>query len=205
MADRAKRRAYGIDRPNLSAKLERLRIGLKSDTIAIKYKEPTYKELKSATTGPLFDPLRQRSKLFRKAITTYAPPYHFWHKDYMHSLALKPIIKADETAGQMDYEEEIEDEISCLWCGRSIAKTEYDYHRLKKCKKRHEFCGNGYYPCVSCKESFLYEDEVRYHVSKHFPNLKFVDTKGDVIQHLNDKPKSFDIICRDQAKRKKWL
>ena len=191
--------AHGVERPNLSVKLERLKIGLKSDTIGMPHKEPKF-----TTRSGLYDPLCQRSKRFRKAITTYAPPYYFWHKDYMNTIKLKPIIKADQPAEEMDTNQN-EDELACVWCERSVAKSEYEFHLLKKCKKRHEFSGNGYYQCASCKESFLDEMVARRHVSKHFPNQKFVDANGQLIQDQNTAPKSFDIICRDQAKRKKWL
>ena len=197
----------------MSAKLERLKRGLVADTIplvvrqypSLKNSQINYSQ-KSGRFGA-FDPLRKRSKLFRKAVTKFAPPYHFWHKEFINSMKLKPLVEGDpftsETPEQLNKEF-----VCCVWCQQSVGRSEYEFHKTNRCQRRHEFLGNGYYQCSSCKEAFLDELKAKRHVSLHFPNLQVINPEGGQPGQggASQKPhKNLSIICRDQAKRKKWL
>jgi len=189
--------------PDLSAKLERLKRGLIADTVKTSSSRyPSLKEsqlrysLKSGRFGA-FDPLRRRSKQFRQAVSKYAPPYYFWHKEFINSIKRKPVVAADDYKPDVT-EAKPEDVVSCNWCDQSMTFYELSAHKIKRCKKRYDFLGIGYYRCPSCKEGFLDDDSARHHIKLHFPQQEI---GCDSLQKASQHP----IVCRDQAKRKKWL
>jgi len=206
-----KDKSKDVIRPDLSAKLERLKRGLVADTVRLTTRKyPSLKDsqlnygLKSGHFGA-YDPLRRRSKMFRSAVNTFAPPYYFWHKEFINAMKLKPLTEKDES--EKEKPEEMDSEslwilnfVECEWCHQSFGKDDLESHKVKRCKNRHEFLGNGYYRCSCCKEGFLSELSAKHHVSLHFPNQKFVDEKSQPTV-----TKNVAIICRDQAKRRKWL
>jgi len=209
-------------RPDLSAKLERLKRGLVSDTIPLGAKQfPSLRDSqinfsqKSGRFGA-FDPLRKRSKMFRRAVTRFAPPYYFWHKELVNSMKLKPLMDADPIIAPEVLEDLTTEIVSCIWCHKSVGRAEYEFHKTKRCKRRYDHMGNGYYQCTSCGEGFLDEVVARDHVALHFPNLGFASRKEDdeqeedeeevqIISQQMSQKNNPSIICRDQAKRRKWL
>jgi len=193
---------------DLRAKLERLKRGLIADTVPIasrrypnlKASQRSY-DLKCGRIGS-YDPLRRRSKLFRKAVSKFAPPYYFWLKEFMNSKKLKSVIPADEpieeTVGPNS-----KGNLLCGWCRKTIRFDDKDRHKSEECKKRREFLDRGYYECSSCSRGFIDQMTARNHVAMHFPKRRFKDDWGET--QFTDRPKDFPIICRDQAKRKKWV
>jgi len=186
--------------PDLSEKLERLKRGLIADTVPIASRRyPNYKEsqmrrsLKSGRFAT-FGPLRVRSKPFRQAVCRYAPPYYFWHNEYMRTKKLKPLVPADIVKTDPT-EADPDGDVACIWCDERVPFDDYTHHKAKQCKKRSQFKGWGYYQCFICRDGFLDAKSFDEHYDQHFPFQ---------VVGCNQKP-SHPIICRDHAKRNKWL
>ena len=191
-----------VTRPDLSAKLERLKRGLKADTVKLTPRI-NYGQ-KYGRFGPC-DPLGTRSRNFRKAVSIYAPPYYFWHKKFINMTKLKPLVEADDSSAKIP-KKLAEDMVWCVWCQQMVRKTDYDSHRTKKCRKRTQYLGNGFYRCFSCKEGFLEDKHLKQHITLHFPAQKLIVKEGvGLIATPSGNQRAISIICRDQAKRKKWL
>lgn len=193
---------------NLSAKLERVKKGLISDTIRMpSYRFPSLKEsqfnygLKCGRLGT-YDPLRKRSKMFRQAVNKYAPPYYFWHKEFINSMKLKRMEFSDKPI-EDPMEGDSGGNISCIWCHQLVPIVDYVEHKTKRCKKRHDFVGVGYYQCSHCREGFIDDTKAKEHILLHFPTS--ADRSSNIAKVETKDQKNIPIICRDQAKRKKWL
>jgi len=101
---------------DLSSKLRSLRAGLIKDTVPIKShtKLKPLKGFQWQRNGQLYDPLKNRGKMFRKAISKFAPPYYA----YIETLfEMKPRLTPISKESAPDVEDVWEgNHVTCGWC-----------------------------------------------------------------------------------------